>query len=402
MACRSVVRVAARAPRVHYVDWLRVIAIAGVFLYHTTRAFDTSEWHVKNPETSATVDALQFVFVTFGIPVFFLLAGAAARSALRSRTVAMFVRERAARLVLPFAAGTLLLSPPQAVLEAMNHGTYVGPLPDFIGAWARGAVQDVVARGFSPTVFGAVGFHLWFLGFLFTIAVAALPLCVGLLSVRGSRLIAWLAAHSAWRGSALLFAVPIAVFIGAFAPLGTREHDWFEWGWYLAYYLAGFVLFSDERLIAAVRRDLRFAIVAAIASTAALAVIDVEAWAARFAEHGIDWTYPLMGLLFATEGWAWTVVVLNVGLRAQRFQLPVNAAIGDAVLPLYVLHQPVILGVAYVVVQLPLGILLKWLLVFGLSLPLTLGLVAFVLATPAARSLLGARPRPADALPAPA
>ena len=379
-----------------------MLAIAGVFLYHTTRAFDTSGWHVKNADTSATVDALQFAFVTFGIPVFFLLAGAGARSALRSRTVATFVRERAARLLLPFVAGTLLLSPPQAVFEAMNHGTYRGPLPDFLGAWARAAAQDVVARGFSPTIFGAVGYHLWFLGFLFTIAVVALPLCAGLLSTRGSRVVSWFARHSGWRGSALMFAVPIAMLIGIFAPFGTREHDWFEWGWYFAYYLAGFVLFSDERLLAAARRDIGLAIVAAIASTAALAVIDMEAWAARFAEQGIDWTYPLMGLLFATEGWAWTVVVLNVGLRVPRFQLPVSANVGDAVLPLYVLHQPVILGVAFLVVQLPLGILPKWLLVLSVSLPLTLGLVAFVLGTPAARSLLGARPRARAALPAPA
>jgi len=33
--------------RVHYLDWLRVLAVLGVFLYHAGHPFDTTGWHVK-------------------------------------------------------------------------------------------------------------------------------------------------------------------------------------------------------------------------------------------------------------------------------------------------------------------------------------------------------------------
>lgn len=34
------------------VDWLRIIAMLAVFLFHCTRFFDPEGWHLKNPEQS--------------------------------------------------------------------------------------------------------------------------------------------------------------------------------------------------------------------------------------------------------------------------------------------------------------------------------------------------------------
>jgi peptidoglycan/LPS O-acetylase OafA/YrhL len=35
--------------RLHYLDWLRVLAILTIFIYHTMRFFNSEYWHVKNP-----------------------------------------------------------------------------------------------------------------------------------------------------------------------------------------------------------------------------------------------------------------------------------------------------------------------------------------------------------------
>ena len=40
------------ADRKFYLDWLRILAISTVFLFHSLRFFDISDWHVKNPLTS--------------------------------------------------------------------------------------------------------------------------------------------------------------------------------------------------------------------------------------------------------------------------------------------------------------------------------------------------------------
>ena len=40
-----------KASRRYELDWLRVIAILVVFLYHSTRFFNLGDWHVKNVDT---------------------------------------------------------------------------------------------------------------------------------------------------------------------------------------------------------------------------------------------------------------------------------------------------------------------------------------------------------------
>jgi glucans biosynthesis protein C len=184
----------------------------------------------------------------------------------------------------------------------------------------------------------------------------------------------------------------IAIFglMGIGASLGSSEHDWFEFAWFLACFMIGFVLLSDERFTAAVRRDLWPAAgVASISTT--LIVAGSPAPLDSASDQGFGSTFLALGFLFAAQGWTLTLIVLNIGMRAARLQRPVSAHLSDAVLPVYVIHQPVILAVAFFVVQWPLAILPKWLVVFGVSLAITLALVELALNTPATRALLGAR-----------
>ncbi len=376
--------------RLHWIDWLRVAAIAGVFVFHTLRPFNTDGWHVKNAETSADLNQLTTIFSSFGLAVLFLLAGAGVRFALRKRSWQAFLRERTARLVVPFAVGTALLSPFQAYLQALQERTYVGSYVDFVGGWASRLPADITEK-FSPTVFG-IGYHLWFLGFLFAISVVSLPACVWLLGDRGRTILDRWAGHVGWPGAAIAGVIPIYVLMWTGMAFGTSEHDWFEFGWYLAYFMLGFVLVADDRFTAAVRRDGAVALALAILTTA-LIVADIPAPLETVGKTGGLALWLVQGALFAIEGWAWTIVILNVGLRTAALQRPVRQHLGDAVLPVYVIHQPVILAVAFVVVQWPLGILPKWLAVLGLSLPITLLLVELALRTPVTRLLLGTRVR---------
>ena len=212
---------------------------------------------------------------------------------------------------------------------------------------------------------------------------------------RGTEAIAGLAGRvAAVPGATLGFALPIGALLVAGVPLGSDEHDWAEFFWYFGYFLSGFVLLSDARFIPAVRRDGPIALVVALGTTAALVGLGIGEWLLSAADRGLDWRFALAAAVFALEGWAWTIVVLNIGIRSAGLQRPVSPRIGDAVLPVYVIHQPVILAVAFFVVQWPLGILPKWLVVFGVSAAVTLALVGLSLRAPFMRVLLGARVRP--------
>ncbi len=54
-------------------DWLRVISIFAVFIFHCTRFFDTFEWHVKNPTTYQGVQVWTMFQATWGMPLIFVV-----------------------------------------------------------------------------------------------------------------------------------------------------------------------------------------------------------------------------------------------------------------------------------------------------------------------------------------
>jgi len=72
------------------IDWLRVIAMAGIFLLHSTHLFDLGmDWHLRNPDQSMTVLVFRGVIDLWTIPpLFFVLSGAGAWLGLSCRKAA--------------------------------------------------------------------------------------------------------------------------------------------------------------------------------------------------------------------------------------------------------------------------------------------------------------------------
>ena len=184
-----------------------VLAVLGVFYYHTLRPFDaTSDWNVKDTDLSLVATFFVAFFSTWGIPLLFLVAGAASWFALRSRTGRHFLRQRSLRLLLPLFVGFLLLSPPQAYVEALTHGGFAGSFFQFV-PWFFTHIQP----SWHIVWIGTYAYHLWFVAFLWLYSLLALPLFVFLRGAAGSRVIDKLAAWCSRPGGIFLFVLPIAV-----------------------------------------------------------------------------------------------------------------------------------------------------------------------------------------------
>jgi hypothetical protein len=89
--------------RLHYIDWLRILAILGVFLFHAVHPFDDFEWEIKNVETSLLVTLFIVFFVPWGMSFFFLISGMGSWFALRRRTSSQYALERFSRLFPQFS-----------------------------------------------------------------------------------------------------------------------------------------------------------------------------------------------------------------------------------------------------------------------------------------------------------
>jgi glucan biosynthesis protein C len=78
--------------------------------------------------------------------------------------------------------------------------------------------------------------------------------------------------------------------------------------------------------------------------------------------------------LIATCGWSWTAFVLSIGMRFLNFSNRLLQYGQAAIVPFFVVHQPVIIVIAYFVVQWDASLLPKLLVVVLGSFTVSLGL----------------------------
>jgi glucan biosynthesis protein C len=345
--------------RLHYLDWLRVIAILGVWAYHSARPFMLQEWLINNSQKSPLITFVFLIFLgSMGMPLFFLMAGAGCLFALRKRTGRQFIAERTTRLLIPFVIGCILLSPLQFYLEWVHKGWYHGAFLPFIPLLVSDRLH-LLASEFTPSIFESLGSHLWFLGFLFTFSLIALPLFLWLKLESGQKVVARLGKLGEKRGGLLLFIPLITAVRMGLQPFFPDYTGWADFTYMLVFFVCGYLIFADQRLVQAVRRDWRLALSLGVASTlimlAGLAFSEGAQWVNDPSTPGFYLGWGLVGV----NGWCWTLFALWVGMRLFDFRNRWLDRAQELILPFYVFHQPPIVLLAFFAVQWQTGILAK-------------------------------------------
>jgi glucan biosynthesis protein C len=353
------------------IDWLRVIGILLVFVFHTSQPFNPfEEWHITNTERSLVFGSVVFVLNFWVMPLFMLLAGSSVWFSLHKRTNAQYARERVVRIFLPLLIGIFLFVSPQVYLERVFRGQFAGSFLQFFPHFFEGTYPE---GNFS-------WHHLWFLMYLFSYALVALPLFRFLRGETGQRWVSRLAAWCERPGAIFLFAVPLMV---GQATLGWRFPqtnafigDW-AWHWHLfLVFVYGYILISDERFQQALERIWKVALILALAITVGFFVMFKVGPGLSLAG---PWFWPLV-IFFWTihplDTWSWLVVILALGRKYLSFRNKLLDYTSEAAYPFYILHQTVIVTVAFYVVQTNVSLWLKWPILALASNPLHLRLEA--------------------------
>ncbi|WP_308297250.1 MULTISPECIES: acyltransferase family protein [unclassified Streptomyces] len=168
---------------------------------------------------------------------------------------------------------------------------------------------------------------------------------------------------------------------------------WNRWA-YLVFFLFGYALADDGRVRAALRRLAVpvgvFGLVLFAGTAPGFLSLDDP-----FTEWG---PFALVTrAVFGAAGWCWVVAILGLLDRPHGARPPsrVMAYLGLAALPLYVLHQPVVVALAYGVVGRPAPIVIKYVVIVAGSLAVLLLLYEFVVRrTRLTRFLFGMRSDP--------
>jgi hypothetical protein len=331
------------------------------------------------------------------MPFFFFMAGATSWFSLRHRTAGRYVKERGTRLLIPFIVGSIVLTPIQAYYEFTHKGWWEGcSIVEFIfSAEARAYFfTEYNSITFSPSIFGDVGYHLWFVGFLFVFSLIALPVFIWLKGESGKRFVASTARLAKWRGGLLLFTIPL-ILIGYFLqPFLSGYTGWASFTFLLVFFIFGYILIADERFMGAIRRDWWLHLILGITCTLFFFSVaaGVPVW---------DWLVSPGTLMFyiswvawGINSWCWTMVMMYIGMRHLDFTNKWLQYGREANYPFFFVHQPVIIFIAFYVVGWDAALLIKVLAVVIGSFTLSLGIYELLVRRiNPVRALLGMKPR---------
>jgi len=371
--------------RLNWIDWLKVAVVFGAFLFHAAQPFAFTTWLVNDSDKSVTLSILSGFGYLFGMPLMFLLAGATTWLAVDRTGVAGHAALRVRRLIVPLAIGLAVLSPLQVWLATIATGGLEDP-----GSFMARYLATLRLYP-SPTWFGDYGYHLWFLAFLFIDVLLVLPLLPRLRAARDAGRLAVGRFVARPLGLATLFGA-VALPQLVLRPLFPVYRDWADFALWLAYFGIGVLAMADRELLGAIvsrRRMLVWLIPAA-----AIAYLPILAIGTPLElEHAPG--FGLAGLAYVAWRTAigWLMVMTLVGF-ASTILTARPRALGWAArtaLPFYVLHHPVVVLVAALVVGSGIGMWARFGLIVGISLVGTLLLCVAVSRGPAVVSRLVAR-----------
>ncbi len=350
-------------------DWLRVMAILLLHLFHCAMPFIAEwDWHIKNKETSYLLLEYNYFISRWRMPILFFISGVGTIIVVNQLSVKQYVWQRTKRLLVPLVFGMLAIVPAQVYFERIYKGAHYTSYFDFY--------PSIFTTGVYPE--GNMSWHhLWFIAYLFVFSIIAVPVFLFLKSEKGKAIINLSAVSTKKHGmhgfAGILF---VASFLYFWFPNETHAfvEDWAAFTKYFLYFLFGCFIGINpifwKHLEENRRRNLKTSFILTIIVTY-IRWNDVEpAW-------GMNVLNFLFLALLVVSAWLWVITFLGYAKRYLNFNNQLLQVANEAIYPFYILHQTIIVIIAYYIVQVQEDIIAKYLFLTFVSFVLSIGIYAF-------------------------
>lgn len=373
-------------------DWLRSLVVLGIVPYHVLTIFAvTTTAFVKSSVVSPELSTLVSFIGAWGIPVLFMMAGAASALALRHRSGPAYLRERLLHIGVPLVLIALVFAPLQAYYILLSNPTLVNlsaqygftlttshpeqlrSITIFYKEYLTFLVTSV--RQLSPAINNLVLGGFFFVPRLLVISFICLPLFL-YLRHRGQRWVERLAAMGAHPLILLFGAGLVPGALLAILRTGWLERvaagwiytdDWSAFFLCLVLFIYGYLIYSSAKLRASVRSVAVWAsVMAALCTAAVVGVIMLN----RVPQN--DYSPASIAYAFGAAFAAWlpALALLGLAMRYLTKSTPLQRYLTPAAFPVFVAHTPIQAVSAYYVLQLPL----PWMLQLAIIMVMTIGL----------------------------
>lgn len=330
-------------------DWLRVIVFGLLIFYHVGMFFVPWGWHVKNNVIYPDVRWPMLFVNQWRLPILFVISGMGTFYALSKRSGRQFARERLIRLFIPLVVGIVLIVPPQVYFERLVQGAFTG---SYLEYWPVHAFAGIYPEGnFS-------WHHLWFLPYLLCFSLILIPAFLYLRNHPECRVIRMMRLLAAKPSGLFWLVVPLYAWESLLEPHFPSTHalvgDWFNVVNYLTFFFYGFLLICvKDTFWKTMSQNRRGYLITGLCSFAGLVIIWLG-FEDSVTVHFTEAAFKVVNL------WAWILTIFGYAAAYLNRQSKVLKYANEAVYPFYMLHQTVTITLGYYLMNVELGLGLKF------------------------------------------
>jgi len=163
----------------------------------------------------------------------------------------------------------------------------------------------------------------------------------------------------------LWFSIPLLI-VKVFIPPVVLNVGSGGWGflYYFWFLISGFMIVSSDRLLQHIKNQRWISLLLGVVLSAVYLYQLFCPSRVVFPAWIYDWVGTLLSFLSA---WCWLFAILGFGIRFLAFDRPLLRYTNEGVLPFFILHQTVLLGIGYFIMTWEINDALKWAIVFTSS-----------------------------------
>lgn len=345
--------------RRHDIDALRVLAFGLLIFFHLGMLY-VADWdfHLKSSHTAEWLQYPMMFLNRWRMELLFVISGLAVHFLRGKTSLPRLAWKRTVRLMLPLLFGMAVVIPIQPYVQGLSNGLVQPGFGTFLLRYWTGGPWP--AHAFDGWQYGVTWNHLWYLPYLWNytmVLLIAMPLIESPVARRLRERL------PALRGAALLLLPALPLFAaGQLADRYPMTHallgDWYAHALYGTCFVYGYLLGTGTRAWDELARLRRVSLTIALASFAVF--IGLDHFGDRLLGHvptALDLAIGIPLVRAAQYLYMWTAIATVLGFGHTYLNRPFRwlPYAREAVYPWYILHQSVMLALAWPLLQLGLG-----------------------------------------------
>lgn len=331
--------------RLHYLDWVRVLAFAFLIFYHTAMMFVSWEFHIESGHDSTFLKSIMILSSKWRLDILFLVSGVAISYMTAKMSLKAFTWQRVIKLYLPLIFGIAVVVAPQAYYEALQKNLFDGGFWQFWSTTYFTFTWDQRMGAPFPTYN-----HMWYVLYLFHYTILLLPLFAFINSARGSAGLDKLESFLV-KGSRIVW-LPLTLYFAIFAIFDNHDinhtfyDDWYGHAIFIFSVVLGVILFRMPRVWQAFEDNRFFSLTIGVFSYSALLFLFFFPGEPLPVDRAIAW--GTLGILIK---WSWISLIIGFAKKHLNYSNKALRYCNSVVYPFFILHQTIIIVIGYYIID---------------------------------------------------